>query len=158
MAAQRPFRADVRVDGATQTLAAFKALPKEASEELRKAAGELSELLAARMRAAGAAEGRQAAKLAGTITVKRDRVPAFEIGGKAKIFRGKKDGTRREAFEALFGSEFGMRGHGFKPWRGRAGLWIWPTIEASQAEVAKAWREAADVIVKKFTDGPGGTG
>lgn len=151
-----PFRADIRVEGATQTLAAFKALPKEASAELRVAAMRLSELFAEKLRAAGEREGRQAAKLAATVKPKRDRVPAFEIGGTKRVFRGRKDGSGREAFQALFGSEFGGRGHGFKPHRGAAGYWIWPTILEGQDEAAKAWREAADDIIARFTDGGAG--
>lgn len=143
----------VRIDGAAQTLAAFKSLPKDASDELRTAALELAELLAQRVRSAGASEGRQAAKLASTVKAKRDRIPTFTVGGTKKIFRGRKDGTGREAFRGLFGSEYGGRGHGFKPHRGAAGYWIWPTVEANQADISKTWGEAADAIIEKFTEG-----
>lgn len=158
MAQSRPFRANVEIEGARETLAAFKALPKEASAELRTAALGLSELLAGRVRAAGAGEGRQAATLAGTVKPKRDRVPSFTVGSASKLFRGRKDGTAREAFAVLFGSEFGASGHGFKPHRGAAGYWIFPAIDASEAEISKAWGEAADRIIAAFTAGPGGAG
>lgn len=143
----------VRVDGAQQTLTAFRALPKEASDELRAAALDLSTLLAQRVAAAGTAEGRQAAKLAQTVKPKRDRIPAFTVGGTKKLFRGRKDGTGMEAFRALFGSEFGGRGHGFKPHTGKGSYWIWTTVEANQAHIAEEWRGAADAIADRFTDG-----
>lgn len=154
MAQPPPFRLDVRVDGAQQTLAAFRALPKEASDELRTAATDLSTLLAGRIAAAGQSEGRQAAKLAQTVKPKRDRVPALTVGGTKKLFRGRKDGKSREAFRALFGSEFGSnRGHGFKPHVGKGSYWIWKTVEANQSEIAAGWTAAADGIVAKFTEG-----
>lgn len=153
-AAPAPFRLDVRVEGAQQTLAAFRALPKDASDELRTAATALSTLLASKIAAAGQAEGRQAAVLAQTVKPKRDRIPALEVGGTKKLFKGKKDGSNREAFRALFGSEFGSnRGHGFKRHVGKGSYWIWRTVEENQAEIAAEWHKAADGIIEKFTDG-----
>lgn len=161
MAANRPANRNeslnitVTIDGAAQTLAAFNALPKDASAELRTAALDLATLLATRVAAAGHAEGRQAARLAATVKPKRDRIPAFTVGGTSRIFRGRKDGSGREAFRALFGSEFGGTGHGFKPHRGAASYWIYKTVETDQAEIAARWTEAAEQIIDRFTDGGG---
>lgn len=154
MAGSGPMQIDVRIEGGAALLRGFRELPKEASDELRTSALRLSDLLAQRVAAAGRAEGRQAAELASTVKAKRDRIPSINVGGTKKLFHGKKDGSQREAFRGLFGSEFGSsRGHGFKPHRGAAGYWIWPTINASQNEIVAEWKDAAERITRKFTFG-----
>lgn len=146
---------NLRVDGAQETLAAFRALPKDASVRLREAALELSRLLAGRVEAAGRAEGRQAALLAGTVKARRDRIPSITVGGTKPIGHPWPKRGKAKAFEILFGSEFGGSGHGFKPHRGQEGYWIWPTVLASQDEIGREWMKAADAIIADFTDGGG---
>lgn len=141
----------LEVDGVREILDAFSRLPKDANAELREAAGAIAEQVKTRVQAAGVAEGRQAARLAGTVTVRRDRVPAVQVGGTARIFRGRKDGSGREAFRVLFGSEFGSnKGHGFRPHRGQRGYWIFPAIERDQAHIDDAWLAAVDRIVEDW--------
>lgn len=139
------------VDGLREVLDAFNRLPKEANAELREAAGRIAALLAVSIQAAAAAEGRQAARLGDTVKVRRDRVPSVQIGGTRRLFHGRKDGTGREAFRVLFGSEFGSNtGHGFKRHRGQQGYWIFPTVERKQSQIADEWLAAADRIVADF--------
>lgn len=152
-----PLRIDMRVDGARETLEAFRGLPKEASEQLRVASLRLAELLAQRVAAAGQSEGRQAALLVSTVKPRRDRIPSISVGGTRAVGHPWPKRGRAKAFELLFGSEFGSSsGHGFKPHRGQRGYWIWPTIEANQAAISQEWLAAADAIIADFTDG--GTG
>lgn len=149
--ANPPMRIDMRVEGGRALLAGFRALPKEASAELRESALRLSTLLAQRVAAAGQAEGGQAAVLAQTVKARKDRIPSFTVGGTKRLFHGKKDGSQKEAFRGLFGSEFGSnRGHGFKPHRGAQGYWIWPTVIQNQAEIAAEWKAAAQRITDKY--------
>lgn len=155
MPANQSMNIDMRVDGARETLAAFKDLPKEASAELRKAALDLADMLAQRVKAAGAAEGRQAALLVGTVKPRRDRIPSITVGGTTAVGRSWPKRGRGKAFELLFGSEYGGRGHGFKPHRGRFGYWINPTVEAEQDAVGREWLAAADRIIAAFTNGGG---
>lgn len=147
-----PMRVDMEIDGAAALLRKFNALPKEANKELRAAALQLSGLLAQEVRSAGMAEGRQAAELVPTVKARRDRIPSVSIGGTKRIFRGKKDRTQQEAYRALFGSEFGGNGHGFKPPRS-GGYWIRPAIKAAEPEIAREWRAAAERIVADFNHG-----
>lgn len=144
---------DMRVEGARETLEAFQALPKEASQQLREAALTLAELLAQRVASAGRAEGRQAALLADTVKAKRDRIPSIVVGGTKPLGHAWPKRGRGKAFELLFGSEFGAKGHGFKPHRGAQGYWIFPTVEASQAEIGREWLKAADDIILAFVEG-----
>lgn len=150
----QPMRLDMRLEGATETLKAFKDLPKDASERLRQASLRLAELLASRVQAAGQAEGRQAALLVPTVKPRRDRIPSITVGGTARVGHPWPKRGKAKAFELLFGSEFGANtGHGFKPHRGQQGYWIWPTVIASQEEIGREWLKAADEIVADFTDG-----
>lgn len=155
--ASRPMRIDLKLEGAQAVLAAFNRLPKDASAELRVSALRLSTLLATRIAASGRSEGRQAAALAPTVKARRDRVPSVRIGGTRRIFRGEKDGTNREAFRVMYGSEFGATPgqprHGFKPSNPGKGYWIWPAVEESQGDIASEWKAAADRIAAGFHTG-----
>lgn len=168
-AQRRPLDLTIRIDGARSTIAAFRELPKEASDELRDKALELSELMAGWVRAAGRAEGAQAALLAGTVKAKRDRLPYVLVGGSKRIGHRWPGAGKAQAFALLFGSEFGAGGaggrgkgsgdfspHGFKPHSGRAGRWIFPTVETHSQQIAAKWQEAADEIVERFTRTAGG--
>jgi hypothetical protein len=152
-----PLRIDLRIEGAQAVLAAFNRLPKDASAELRVASLRLATLLAARIAASGRSEGRQAAALAPTVKPRRDRVPSVRIGGTRRIFRGEKDGSGREAYQAMYGSEFGATPgeprHGFKPHNPGEGYWIWPAVEQSQDDIASEWKAAADRIAAGFRTG-----
>lgn len=149
----------VRIDGAQATLKAFRDLPKDASDELRDRAQELSEKMAGWVRAAGNAEGRQASLLVGTVKAKRDRLPYMVVGGTKRIGHAWPGAGRAPAYQLLFGSEFGSsRGHGFLPHRGKAGYWVFPTIEAHEGDIAREWNKAADEVIAKFGDGPSDIG
>jgi len=144
----------LRLEGAREVLAAFRAMPKDASTELRAASLRLAQSLAVKVAAAGRAEGRQAALLAKTVKAKRDRVPVIEVGGTRRLGSNKKP-----AFKLLFGSEFGASQTGryglrqFKPHLGRGSYWIFKTVGDNQAEISREWNEAADEVVRKFGDG-----
>jgi hypothetical protein len=140
----------IQVEGIRETLAAFRALPKDASTELRAAALDLSRDLAVFAKAAGETEGSQAALVATTVKAVRDRVPAVQAGGTRRL------GSRRKpAWKLLFGSEFGSnvytqfpRGH-----QGTTGIWFFPSIEANATHIAERWREAADNTIRAFGRG-----
>lgn len=144
----------VRIDGAQATLKAFRDLPKEASDALRDAAQDLSDKMANWVKAAGQAEGRQASLLVGTVKAKRDRLPYMVVGGTKRIGHSWPGAGRAPAYQLLFGSEFGASsGHGFLPHRGKAGYWVFPTIEAHEGEIAREWTKAADDVLDRFAEG-----
>lgn len=148
---KKSFTVSVQVDGMKETLDAFRQLPKEASAVLRDASKELAETLVTKIRiAANSDRSPQARIVAATLKVKRDRVPVIEVGGTKRIGRNKVP-----AYHLLFGSEFGS--HRFKQFQkrhtGTTGSWFFPTVEREQAEIGKAWNEAADEIVTRFGGG-----
>lgn len=146
MAAGSELTIKVHIDGIHQTLAALSKLPKDAGDELRNAALDLSKELANAVKANGAQEGRQAALVAKTVKARRDRVPVVVAGGNRKL-----GSNKAPAYKLLFGSEFGAdRYTQFRPHLGRGSYWFFRTIEEEQVEIAERWMQAADDIVQKF--------
>lgn len=140
----------IRIDGVRETLAAFRALPREAAGELRDTSLELSRKLAVSAQAAGIAEGHQAALVAKTVRAVRDRVPAVVAGGARRL------GPRKApAWKLLFGAEFGSNEYRQFPRLhvGRSGIWFFPTIEREATATAREWRAAADRIIRAFGKG-----
>ena len=153
MAVAGTLKLTVHIDGANEVLRAFRALPKDASNELRDGTLEVSRVLAGRIKAAGEADSRQSARAARTVKAVRDRTPAVQASntGRAKGF--------------LFASEFGMnRKTGwyrkpryfesaalqFRPHRGRASYWFFDTAEKNADWMADQWREVADRVVRRW--------
>lgn len=150
--ASRGFSVSVRIEGVRETLKAFNGLPKEASEQLRDAAGDLARLLATDAKGAALREGSQAALVADTVKAGRDRVPVVTAGGAKRV------GSRRApAWKLLFGAEFGSNRYAQFPRRhtGTTGIWFFPTIEANAAPIARRWQQAADAVLLAFTKGEG---
>ena len=143
----------IHIANVRETLAAFRHLPKDAQDELRDTSQELAKRLAGYVRAAGTALGRQDAKVARTVKAVRDRVPTITAGGRSK------------AGQLVFGSEFGMNrrsgwygaarfshstGRQFRPHQGTDGYWFFPTVDAHEEEIGRAWTQAADDIVQRW--------
>jgi hypothetical protein len=136
----------IEIEGLREALDALGQIGKEANGKIRDKAGEIAEEEAGRVRAAGRAEGRQAAIVAGTVKVRRDRVPVVQAGGGARIGRRKKP-----AGKLLFGSEFGATYlRQYKPHLGREGYWFFPTITDDQPLIERQWLQAADEILALF--------
>lgn len=139
---------NIRIDGLREVLAALKQLPKDASAELKVKAKEIATELAKSARASGIAEGSQAALVATTVKAMKDRVPVIQAGGTKKLGRNKKP-----AYKLLFGSEFGSdRLEQYKPHIGQDSYWFFKTVEDEQATVSRKWLEAADEVIRKFSD------
>lgn len=154
----------VSIEGVQETIRAFSLLPKDANNQLRDASLALARELAARARVDGEAHGGPQGRLvAQTVKAMRDRVPVVQAGGTRKLGR-----HRAPAYGLVFGSVFGMNRHSgwyaeprfarstgfqFRPHRGSAAYWFFPVIEQSAAEISRRWNEAADRIVRNFSEG-----
>ncbi|MEO3930769.1 hypothetical protein ABGB07_44035 [Micromonosporaceae bacterium B7E4] len=138
----------LRLDGARDVLTAFRALPKDANNELRAASLALAETLAPKVAAAGRSEGRQAALLAKTVRAQRDRVPVIVVGGTRRL-----GSNRAPAFKLLFGSEFGANFYRqFRPHLGSGSYWIFKTVDDNQPRISREWNRSADRIIRKWAD------
>lgn len=151
--AKTAFTVTISAPGMRSTLAAFRALPKDASDELRVAALELSDLLASKARAAATGDSPQSALMAPTVRAVRDRVPAVQVGGSKRVGR-----HRVPAWKILFGGEFGSnRLPQFRPYNA-GGYWFWPLIDTEQGAIMRGWQKAAERIIGRFTSEGGGDG
>lgn len=153
----RPLVVNVKIDGLRETLRAFRELPKDASEELRVEAGKIATDMAGWISSAAVADSRQSALLAGTVKVRRDRVPVVEIGGSAKVGTGTGRNKGR-AYQILFGANFGARSFPqFRSWAGKGkDYFVFANIEAHEREIEDRYLDATDRIIAKWstsTDG-----
>ena len=134
---------ELYVDGINDVLRAFKALPKEASKELRAASMDIAgRFMAPAWREAAGYAGPWADVLADSVKVKRDRVPAVSIGGMKKVLSG--GGT---ATMVRYPSSSGNRGQSFAPFEQTD--WLKRTGGYKQAAI-REWAAAVDRIVEKW--------
>jgi len=144
---------DTHVDGLVETLAAFRGLEadlrRQANGELRAAARTCaSELVGELRQAAGACGVPVAARVARSIRVKNDRLPAVSIGGSRKV--GK---AGAPASVLLWGSEHGPAGdvNHFGVDANAAGYWIAPTTARFKTGRAMdAYRGAVADIMRRY--------
>lgn len=138
----------VRIEGAEDTLRAFRELPKDANNELRDRSMSLARLLAGRAVAAAQSDrSAQAATVAATIRPRRDRVPVIVAGGSKRVGR-----RRVPAWALLFGAEFGSNRFGQfgKPHGGRRGSFLFGTAEREASTLDREWNKATDEIARKW--------
>ena len=141
----------VEIDGVRETLAAFRDLPKQATDKLRDAAGQIADDLLPGVRSAARSDpSPQAALVASTAKVRRDRIPVLVAGGTKRL-----GVNRAPAYKLLFGSEFGADRHKqfHKRHQGQEGSWFFPVVEAEAARISAAWNDAADAIIREFNGG-----
>ncbi|QWF81133.1 hypothetical protein [Amycolatopsis sp. CA-230715] len=164
--AKQTLTVHMRLDGARETLRAFRGLPKDANNELRDASQRLAKALAVKAKADATTNGGpQGRLLAPTVRAARDRVPVVQVGGTRRVGR-----FRQPAYGVLFGSVFGMNGasgwynrtryrasHGrqYRPHRGTQAYWFFPLVEHEAGTISREWNRAADEIVQRFATGGG---
>jgi hypothetical protein len=136
----------IRVDGARETLAAFRGLPKAANDSLRARTLDLAQMLASRVAAAARADSAQSALMAQTVRAQRDRLPAIVAGGSKRV------GSRRvPAFKILFGSEFGSSLlPQYRPHLGRGSYWMFRSVETNHAAISAEWNRVVDDVLHEF--------
>ena len=132
------------VDGLNDVLRAFKALPKEASAELRKSSMEIAErhMAPAWRNAALYYAGPWGQVIADSVKVKRDRVPAVQIGGNRKVLSGGGSATM-----VRWPSDTGNARESFAPFTQTN--WI-SNVRGYQPAALREWGEAVDRIVGKW--------
>jgi hypothetical protein len=143
---------NVKIDGLRETMRAFRGLPKDASAELRDAAGEIADDMVGWIRNAAENDSAQSALMAGTVKVVRDRVPAITVGGSTRVGR-----NRAPAYKILFGANFGSRSmRQFRPWAGQGqDYFIFSNIEGHAKEIEARWLDAADKIIDRWVHSEG---
>lgn len=143
MASAKSF--DAYVEGLNQVLRAFRALPKEASNELRTASQAVAaqHMVPAWQEAARNGAGPWGDVIANSVKVRRDRVPAVQIGGNRKAFTGGATATM-----VRYPSDSGQKRDSFAPFERTD--WI-RDVRSYQGPALQEWAQAVDRIVAKWS-------
>lgn len=136
---------DTYVEGLNEVLRAFKALPKEASAELRQASQNVASrhMVPAWQEAARNGAGPWGEVIANSVKVRRDRVPAVQIGGNRKALSGGATATM-----VRYPSSSGQARDSFAPFERTD--WI-SDVRAYQGPALQEWAQAVDRIVAKWS-------
>lgn len=162
---------DIQMDASDKKMlfTAFKTMPKEAQDVLRKETQKMVGVLAEEMKrkAATAPNPKQAMLLARSIKANKDRVPSITVGGARKVAvnRKKTPGSPQPTqSDLLFGAEFGVRqggpgtfkqgGRKFATYSGRMGkgsrgYFIFPTLRKNQEKIRRDYLETVYKLLKK---------
>lgn len=143
MASAKSF--DAYVEGLNQVLRAFRSLPKEASNELRTASQAVAaqHMVPAWQEAARNGAGPWGDVIANSVKVRRDRVPAVQIGGNRKAFSGGATATM-----VRYPSDSGQKRDSFAPFERTD--WI-RDVRSYQGPALQEWAQAVDRIVAKWS-------
>ncbi len=135
---------EVYVEGLNDVLRALRALPKEASAELRNASARIASehMVPAWQNAALYNAGPWGQVIADSVRVRRDRLPAVQIGGNRKVLSG--GGT---ATMVRWPSDTGQGRDSFAPFE--ATNWI-GRVRAYQPAALREWGAAVDRIAAKW--------
>jgi hypothetical protein len=136
---------DTYIEGLNQVLRAFKSLPKEASAELRQASQAVASqhMMPAWQEAARSGAGPWGEVIANSVKVRRDRVPAVQIGGNRKAFSGGATATM-----VRYPSDSGQKRDSFAPFEQTN--WI-SNVRGYQGPALQEWAQAVDRIVAKWS-------
>ena len=137
---------DVYVEGLNDVLRAFRALPKEASQELRQASQAIANdiMVPAWRNAALFNAGPWGAKIADSVKARRDRIPAVSIGGNRRVFSGGASATM-----VRYPSDAGQVRPSIPPAFEQTD-WI-SQVRGYQPQAIRQWGQAVDRIVEKWT-------
>lgn len=143
-------RLDVDVRGLREVQRALDRLPAQALRETKDGSERLARGMANRIRAAGRARGRQAARPSRTVRVLRSVFPRVVAGPHPLLF-GTEFGAHRR-----FGWYAKSRYRGsilrqFPTHRGNRGYWFFPTYEADRPRVRAAHQDMADAIIRAWS-------
>lgn len=141
---------DTYVVGLNEVLRSFRALPKEASNELRTASQAVADkhMAPAWRNAAINYAGPWGQKIADSVKVKRDRVPAVNIGGARKKFSGGASPTMVR-FPSDKGNQ-GRAGDATPSAFGTGSSWM-ANVKQYQGGAMEEWAQAVNRIVLKWS-------
>ena len=137
------------VRGAARIEREFADLPVAARRELREGLNRITQQMANRVRAAGRASGRQAARAATTVRPSRGTRPSVAAGPHPLLFLSEFGMDRRTGWYAK-GRYFHSPARQARPHLGGGSYWFFRTAEREEALVRDECRKIADRIVERF--------
>lgn len=134
---------EVRIDGLAALLRDFKALPKEATVELRKASVDIANRhMVPSWKAAAMTAGKWGPALADSIRARSDRLPALKVGKDKRVYSGGAS-TNMVRYPSAFGTR-----NDWAPFGDGTG-WM-SNRRPYQAQALNEWGQAVDLIVTKW--------
>lgn len=142
---------DTYVDGLNDILRAFRKLPPEANKELRQASQTIAEqyMAPAWREAAINYAGPWGQTIANSVRVRKDRVPAVNIGGARKKLSGGASPTMVR-YPSNKGSQ-GRAGKRTPPAFGEGTDWMGNVKERYAPQAIQEWSKAVDQIIMKWS-------
>lgn len=134
---------ELRIDGLAALLRDFKALPKEATAELRKASVDIANRhMVPSWKAAAMTAGKWGPALADSIRARSDRLPALKVGKDRRAYSGGAS-TNMVRYPSAFGTrnDWAPFGDG-TGWMGNR--------RPYQAQALNEWGQAVDLIMTKW--------
>ena len=144
---------DVRVEGLNELLRDFRKLGKEAAAEMRDASQKIADkhMAPSWRNAALSYAGPWGQAIADSVKVRRDRLPAVNIGGNRRVFSGGATATM-----VRYPSDKGSRARGGRgvrnsipPAFGEGSNWI-EQATGYQDDALREWSQAVDQIILKW--------
>ena len=134
---------ELRIDGLGALLKDFRALPKEATKELRSASVDIANRhMVPSWKAAALTAGNWGPKLAESIRARSDRLPALKVGKDRRAYTGGAS-TNMVRYPAFMGTR-----NDWAPF-GKGTGWM-ANRRPYQAQAINEWGQAVDLIVKKW--------
>jgi hypothetical protein len=140
----------VTVRGDAEVIRALRQVPADGQRALVRRSNELAYNLMRAQGRAARADGRQAARAAGTLRVIRGRTFPTVTAGPHDLLFGSEFGVKRRFGWYAKRRYFRSRPRQFKPHRGSASYWFFATEERFRPRTLAAWREAADDVIRQW--------
>lgn len=120
---------------------ALRSLDKLVKAELTDASKALVGPLADEARSKAASLGGAWKYVGPTIKAEKSSKPSIKAGGN-RLIKGR-SGSKQTVGDLLYGAEFGaLRFTQFRPWLGKTGYAIWPTVREHEDDIAEKYSAA----------------
>jgi hypothetical protein len=145
----------LKITGLREMLRAFRALPKDATREMREASIDISETLAGKIRTAAASSPRQGSAVAPSVRAVRAAVPMVQAGGRKRAgsqSRRSSGQSPTTASDLVYGANFGAAV--LKQFPAVAqDHFFFKTIDRNMGVVEREWIDAAERTLAKWGSG-----
>lgn len=138
----------IQIQGATELMRACADLGRDAEDDLRDQAFDISRVVTDRIKYAAAASDRQSARAGRTVRERRDRYPVITAGPHVLLFGSEFGATRHFGWYAR-GRYYSSPGRQFRPHHVDS-YWFFRTAEANAGYIESEWREVAEKIIREW--------
>lgn len=152
----------IRILGLKEFLRDMAKADDRFNTHMRQAAREVAEMIVvgAKMEAATVTRNRQALEVMKGMRAYNDRIPTVKLADKSGFVSVSRPNRKRKRKvtrgDVFFGAEFGGGARPttrqFLRHRGRSGYFFWPTVRKMRNQIATAYLDAIDRVLKTLAD------